>query len=167
MGEIKLNPDAQLNHAVKIFVKKIEQNRGYRLINNNISFNDFLRNKMLIVHAIKEGISYDFFNLIKEKTPFNDDDWARFLGISSKSLQRNKIKEDFIFKPLQSEKILELAEVTVLGTEVFDNEQQFYLWLTIPNAALNNMQPMQLLCDSYGKEMVINELHKIDYGIFL
>jgi len=94
-------------------------------------------------------------------------DWALFLGISTKSLQRNKIKEDFIFKPLQSEKILELAEVTSLGNTVFDTETQFYMWLKTPSFALGNLEPIELLRDSYGKEMVVNELNKIDQGIFV
>ena len=77
------------------------------------------------------------------------------------------MKDDFVFKPLQSEKIIELAEVTALGNAVFDSQQQFYLWLITPSFALGNMQPIELLKDSYGKEMVVNELNKIDNGIFV
>ena len=81
--------------------------------------------------------------------------------------RNSREKEDFIFKPLQSEKILELAEVTSLGNDVFDTEEQFYLWLNTPSFALGNLQPIELLKDSYGKEMVVNELNKIDQGIFV
>jgi len=167
MEAIKLKSGEAIDKAVRALVNRVEQERGYKLLNKNITYEEFLNNKMLIIHAIREGISYELFNLIKEVTPFNEEDWASFLGISTKSLQRNKVKEDFIFKPIQSEKILELAEVTALGNSVFDTEKQFYLWLNTPSFALGNLQPIELLKDSYGKEMVVNELNKIDQGIFV
>lgn len=167
MEAIKLKSRVGIDKAVGVFVNRVERDRGFALINKNIGYDDFLKNKMLMVHAIREGIPYPFFDLIKERTPFNEEDWASFLGISTKSLQRNKIKENFVFKPLQSEKILELAEVTSLGNAVFDTEKQFYLWLNTPSFALGNLQPIELLKDSYGKEMVIDELNKIDQGVFV
>ncbi|HSD05849.1 type II toxin-antitoxin system Xre/ParS family antitoxin [Flavobacterium sp.] len=167
MEAIRLKSGEAIDKAVRALVNRVEQERGYKLLNKNITYEEFLNNKMLIVHAIREGISYELFDLIKEVTPFNEEDWASFLGISTKSLQRNKVKEDFIFKPIQSEKILELAEVTALGNSVFDTEKQFYLWLNTPSFALGNLQPIELLKDSYGKEMVVNELNKIDQGIFV
>lgn len=167
MEAIKIKSTEAIDKAVQLLVKRVEQDRGYKLLKKNITYDEFLKNRMLIIHAIREGISYELFSLIKEITPFNEEDWALFLGISTKSLQRNKIKEDFIFKPLQSEKILELAEVTSLGNAVFDSENQFYLWLKTPSFALGNLQPIELLKDSYGKEMVVSELNKIDQGIFI
>jgi putative toxin-antitoxin system antitoxin component (TIGR02293 family) len=167
MEAIKLNQNAQIDRVVKEFVNKIDKQSGYKLISKNISYAAFLKNKMLLVHAIREGVSFDFFQLIKERTPFNEEDWASFLGISTKSLQRNKAKESFVFKPIQSEKIFELAEVTHLGNEVFDEEATFYSWLNTPCFALGNLKPIELLKDSYGKEIVVNELNKIDYGIFV
>jgi putative toxin-antitoxin system antitoxin component (TIGR02293 family) len=167
MEAIKFNQTAQLDRAVRVYVNKVEKESGYKLINKNITYNDFLKNPLLLVHAIREGVSFDFFNLIKDKTPFNDEDWASFLGISTKSLQRNKTKDSFVFKPIQSEKIFELAEVTSLGNNVFDTEVAFYSWLNTPSFALGSLKPIELLKDSYGKEMVLGELYKIDQGIFV
>jgi putative toxin-antitoxin system antitoxin component (TIGR02293 family) len=167
MEALKINQTAQLNKAVQFYVSKVEKESGYKLISKNITYTDFFKNRMLLVHAIREGVSFDFFNLIKERTPFNDEDWASFLGISTKSLQRNKAKDSFVFKPIQSEKIFELAEVTNLGNEVFDEESDFYSWLNTPSFALGNLKPIELLKDSYGKEMVLGELYKIDQGIFV
>jgi putative toxin-antitoxin system antitoxin component (TIGR02293 family) len=167
MEALKINQGQQLDKAVQFYVNKVEKESGYKLIGKNITYNDFFKNRMLLVHAIREGVSFDFFNLIKERTPFNDDDWASFLGISTKSLQRNKAKDSFVFKPIQSEKIFELAEVTNLGNEVFDEETDFYSWLNTPSFALGNLKPIELLKDSYGKEMVLGELYKIYQGIFV
>ncbi len=132
-----------------------------------ITYKDFLNNKMLIVHSIRKGISYSFFNKIKSNSPFTDIEWADFLNISTKSLQRYKNEKHHIFKPNHSEKIIELAEVTYFGGEVFDNNDNFYTWLTTISIALGSMKPIELLKDSYGKEMVMEELNRIDHGVFV
>jgi putative toxin-antitoxin system antitoxin component (TIGR02293 family) len=88
------------------------------------------------------------------------------LNLSKKTLQRHRNEDDFFFKPIHTEKIIELAEVTNFGKEVFDSEEQFYLWLNTPSFALSNLKPAELLKDSYGKELVMSELNRIDHGIF-
>lgn len=130
-----------------------------------ITFTQFLSDKMMVIVVIQHGIPYSLFNIIQEATPFSEKDWATFLDISTKSLQRYK-KQDVTFKPIHSEKIIEMAEVTKLGMEVFGNKAKFNLWLHTPSFALGNVKPFDLLGDSYGKEMVMGELTRINYGIF-
>lgn len=162
MIDHKEKQHSEVNEAIGEYVRSIEPHFYIK----NITYKDFLRNKMLIVHTIRNGVPYSLFKQIRKTTPFTDKDWADFLNLSTKSLQRYKSEINHIFKPIHSEKIIELAEVTSLGQEVFDSYDQFYLWLKTPSFALGNLKPIELLKDSYGKEMVINELNRIDQGIF-
>lgn len=129
-----------------------------------LTYSDFFSHKMLIIQVIREGVPYSFFQLIQGFTPFNENDWAQFLDISTKSLQRYKQSEQQ-FKPIHSEKIIEMAEVTNMGLDVFGEMDKFRLWLDMPNFSLGNMKPLELLKDSYGKEMVMGELVRINHGI--
>jgi len=43
--------------------------------------------------------------------------------------------------------------------------EKFRLWLDTPNFSLGKMKPLDLLKDSYGKELVLTELTHINYGI--
>ena len=95
------------------------------------------------------------------------NDWANVLDISTKSLQRYKTSPERHFKPIHSEKIIEMAEVTKVGLDVFGNIDKLKLWLNTPSYALGNLKPIELLKDSYGKEMVISELNRINHGIFV
>jgi len=104
--------------------------------------------------------------LIQNTTPFSESDWAMILDISTKSLQRYK-QSDRNFKPLQSEKIIEIAEVTEFGLDVLGDANKFKLWLYTPNFALGNHKPIELLKNSYGKDMVLGELTRINHGIFI
>ena len=51
--------------------------------------------------------------------------------------------------------------------DVFDNIDQFKLWLNTPIYALGNNKPIELLTDSYGKELVVSELIRVQNGIML
>ncbi len=123
--------------------------------------------KMLLVNVIRRGITQPLFMALKNITPFSDQDWSDFLDISLKSLQRYKADTEHVFKTIHSEKIMELAEVSSVGLEVFDSKDQFADWLTTPSLALGAMKPLELLRDSYGKEIVLHELYRIDHGIFV
>lgn len=132
-----------------------------------ITYDNFLEDKMLIIFAIRSGIPYSLFHLIQSYTPFSEHDWASFLDISTKSLQRYRAASEYHFKPIHSEKIIEMAEVTKVGLDVFGNMEKLRLWLNTPNYALGNLKPIELLKDSYGKELVISELTRINHGILV
>lgn len=129
-----------------------------------ITYESFLSNRLLMILVIRNGVPYSFFDLIQRLTPLSEVDWANVLDISTKSLQRYKQSAKY-FKPIQSEKIIEMAEVTHVGVDVFGDLEKFKLWLDTPSFALGSLKPMELLADSYGKELVISELTRINHGI--
>ncbi len=155
-----------INEAISVYARKINTTSPFKINSDKTSYGDFFKNKMLIINTIRQGLPYDLFLKIKDITPFTEDDWADYLNVSKKTLQRNSAIENYFFKPIHSEKIIELAEVTNFGLEVFDTIEQFYLWLNTPSFALGNLKPAELLKDSYGKELVLDELNRIDQGIF-
>lgn len=154
----------QLNRELHEMIRNLEYEDKYLTDLRRINFTDFLKNKLLIVLIIRNGVPYTFFSLIKELTPFSLNDWADYLDISSKTMIRYQ-NQDKSFKPIHAEKIIELAEVTILGQEVFGDNDKFRLWLETPNFALGNLKPFDLLRDSYGKELLIGELVRIEHGI--
>ncbi|HBE42263.1 MAG TPA: antitoxin [Bacteroidales bacterium] len=156
----------RLSRELKKYINNIEFENLLTPSESDLTLSGFLNNKLLIVYTIRKGIPYSIFALIKDYTPFSLTDWAEYLNISGKSLTRYSQSDKF-FKPIHTEKIIELAEVTNLGLEVFGDDNKFKLWLETPNYALGNQKPFELLKDSYGKEMVMGELTRIDQGILL
>lgn len=160
------NLTIKLNNELNNIVKHSKFDQNYYDMNTRITYSDFFSNKLLMIHVIREGVTYKLFNLIKTATPFTDEDWANFLDLSTKSMQRYK-QSSKSFKPIQSEKIIEMAEVTNVGVDVFGDIYKFKLWLDTPNFSLGNLRPIELLKDSYGKELVISEMTRINYGILV
>lgn len=159
--------ETKLDKGVNSFVNSLAINTYHITKSKHISYADFLENKMLIIVAIRKGIPYSLFDLIQDYTPFSENDWANFLDISTKSLQRYSAIAEYHFKPIHSEKIIEMAEVTKVGLDVFGNMEKLKLWLNTPSFALGQMKPIELIKDSYGKELVIGELTRINHGILV
>lgn len=153
------------NKELKGFVKLF--GRGKELVPENISYTRVLQDKLLVANAVKKGVTNFLFREIKENSPFDDTQWSNFLHVNLRTLQRYKKEESHVFKPIQSEKIFELAEVVSLGNEVFDSPEHFTIWLNTPSLALGDNKPIDLLDTSYGKDLVMAELNSIEYGIFV
>ena len=157
---------SDLNEAISVYVKNMDKTSPAKVQPDEFTYSNFFENKMLLIKIIRQGLPYSLFNKIKRVTPFTEDDWAEYLHLSKKTLSRHRNDKNYFFKPIHTEKIIELAEVTNFGKEVFDSTEQFYLWLNTPSYALGNFKPAELLKNSYGKEMVMGELNRIDHGIF-
>lgn len=155
-----------LDRKTEVMLKAIRGNgKAVELkLKGRISFRTFISDKMLVIDVIRRGVPYSYFKDIQEIAPFRSEDWLSLLNISSKTLLRYK-QNNQKFKPLQSEKIIEMAEVTHAGLDVFGNMEKFRLWLDTPSFALGNSRPLDLLKDSYGKELILTELNNINYGI--
>lgn len=130
----------------------------------SVTYAEALANKMLLVQLIRNGLPYSFFELVQDYAPLSEADWTEILDLSAKTLSRYK-QEDKTFKPIHSEKILEMAEVTTAGLRVFGDMEKLRHWLDTPSFALGSLKPMDLLRDSYGKDLVLAELTRINHGI--
>jgi putative toxin-antitoxin system antitoxin component (TIGR02293 family) len=146
------------------YVKEPIDEIQYDVVNYNSVANP---NVYQIVDSINSGVSINKFEEIRRGSPLNEQEWADVLNLSLRTLQRNKKEKDFLFKPIHSEKILELAEVFDYGIEVFEDKKIFYRWLNAKNRSLDNHKPSDLIKNSYGKELVMQELNKIEHGIFV
>ena len=164
MASLSLTHPTKLDKAISTVVRRVRTDKRVSAKQATISYTEFLQDKMLMIQVIREGVPYSLFELIQNQTPFTEETWAKMLDISTKSLQRYK-QSNKSFKPIQSEKIIEIAEVTHLGVEVFGEVEKFKRWLDTPNFSLGKMKPADLLYDSYGKELVMTELTHINHGI--
>lgn len=156
----------QISEAITEYVRTKNIRQSSQSISGKASISHILHNKLLVSNLIRSGIPLHLFEMIQTMSPFNEPQWAAFLGISIKTLSRNKQSKLFIFKPLQSERIIAIAEFVHTAYEVFEDHEQFKLWLISPSYALGNNKPVDLLGDHYGRELVLAELIQIDHGIF-
>lgn len=154
-------------HIADFALKEFVNNKLINVFHSvDMSYDTFFGNKFLITKAVKEGVSFDLWIEIKNKANFDDQRWSSILDINLRTLQRYNKDESHVFSKSHSEKIFEIAEVVVLGNSVFGDDQNFRSWLSLPSLALGGEKPIELLDTSYGKDLVLAELTRLEYGVF-
>ena len=89
---------------------------------------------------------------------------AQLLSVSERTIQRYSARERF--SRSVSEQILHIAEVAARGAEVFEDKEKFLGWLNQPSIALANEIPINLLKSRFGADMILEELGRMEHGVF-
>lgn len=153
------------NQELRVFIRTFPRGKTFKT--KEITYTSILKDKLLIARAVRRGVTNQLFKEIKTNSPFDDLQWSIFLDVNIRTLQRYKGAKDHVYRPLQSEKIFELAEVVSMGNIVFDKPEHFRIWLNTPSVALGREKPINLLDSSFGKDLVLTELNRIEHGIFV
>ena len=165
MLEIKTNrPNTALRKYIDSLISETSS------INNRHikpTYRAFLDDKYVLAIAVKRGIPKNLFMEIAQFSKLDDEQWSKSLGINVRTFQRHKKAEKHTFNPNHSERIFDIAEVFNEGIEVFDSLDDFKEWLNSPSIPLGNNKPIEMLDSSYGKELVMEELSRIEHGIFV
>lgn len=113
---------------------------------------------------VKSGVKYTAFSKFVHRTPFTLSDWAAFLHLSERTMQRYE-KDKKSFDAMQSEKIIQIAMLYKKGMQVFGSNSSFDTWLITQNISLGNNTPKSFFDTSIGVSIVMDELLKIEHGI--
>ena len=116
------------------------------------------------IDAIKEGISKEELENLKEQTGLDYDTLAKILSVAKATLHNKKGKAKFDMSV--SERLLLLADIYSYGYEVFENKDRFNQWMKHGNAALGGITPLELLDTLYGMEEVKHLIGRIEYGVY-
>ena len=113
----------------------------------------------------RSGVKTSFVADLMQLLGLKKQETASLISISTKTLDRH-LSTEKPFTGLQSDRILELAELHQKGEQVFGNNAKFRLWLDSPIAVLNNTAPREWLDTQQGIKAITNELGRIEHGIF-
>lgn len=129
-----------------------------------IALQKILDDEVEIIKLTRKGIDYKLFNKIVSKEVFSIEEWSTYLHLTVRTLQRYK-KENKIFEPLQSERILEIARLQKRGEDVFGNKENFNTWMDSSIIALGGNKPKDFLDNSFGITLLNQELTRIEHGV--
>jgi putative toxin-antitoxin system antitoxin component (TIGR02293 family) len=112
-----------------------------------------------------KGIDYPTFEKLVNNVPFSEKEITSYMHISEKTLKRRKDSKAS-FSSTESEKILQIQQIVAKGLEVFEDMGKVKKWLERENYALGGKKPKELLYNSFGVQLLIDELGRIEHGIF-
>lgn len=117
-----------------------------------------------LIQQARAGVPFQRLRAFASSSPFHMSEWAHFLHLSERTLQRYE-KENKAFEAPHAERILAIALVYKRGVFVFGSNEAFNTWLQLDNIALGKVKPVSLLDSSFGIAVLHDELGKIEYGI--
>ena len=116
------------------------------------------------IDCIREGVPKKALDNLIEVTGINVTEIAGIIRTSDRTLRRYQPKQKL--NPEQSERVIELAKVYSRGEEVFGTLNAFREWMNSSVMSLGNKRPKEFLDTSMGIEMLMEELGRIEHGIF-
>lgn len=141
-----------------------EQKRVWAINSDGRSFE--WSGKMERVSVIREGIPYQYIEIISEKLNLPVKSILAIFGIPQTTYNKKK-SEHALLDSRDSELIILITELIDYGLEVFNDEKnKFQRWLKKPNLALGGNPPINLLDTTTGIEEVKNSLNRIEFGNF-
>ncbi len=113
---------------------------------------------------IRGGITRGSLDTLMEKTGLTIYELADILEMTDRTLRRYEAKE--ILNRRLSERALEIAQVYSRGEEVFGDAASFHQWMQTEVPALGHRLPKSFLDTSLGIQMLMDELGRIEHGVF-
>jgi len=117
-----------------------------------------------IIEAIRKGLKRETVDYVARVLEVNASEMSRFLHVSPRTLHRYKPGE--VLSPDTSDHLVQVYRVYMRALDVFTDDKKALRWLKYPSLALGNISPFELLDTSAGVEMVLDELGRIEHGIF-
>lgn len=131
--------------------------------------NDEEKNNMINEPALRygkarDGISKSEFLAIVASSGMNLTEFSSLLPVSKRTIE--KVKQQELLSPQVSDRVLQIASLYQLGSEVFGNIKSFQDWLHTPIIALGGEKPISFLDRDTGISMVNETLGRIAYGVY-
>jgi len=122
-------------------------------------------NSFDFIHIANKKISANTIDNFRRRFNFSINKVAEMLNTSEASIYR-WIKAGKKLDRNIAVQLFELTNLFLYGIEVFESEVNFFKWLDLPNTALGNLLPVNLLSIPGGIEKVKTILGRIEYGVY-
>lgn len=86
------------------------------------------------------------------------------LNVAERTIQRKR--DDELLDISTSEQVIQIAEVYSRGSDVFSSARNFQEWMETENISFGGKRPIELLPSRYGAQMILDEVGRIEYGVY-
>lgn len=123
-----------------------------------------LESKMDLVELGNIGVTKSAVSHLASYLSLSWKQIAELLPITERTLQRYSAQQHF--NSAVSEQVLHIAEVLAKGTEVFQDKKKLAVWLKTPHKVFYGKTPFSMLNSRFGMELVLEELGRIEFGVY-
>ncbi len=117
-----------------------------------------------LIALTREGVKKSSLKSLAAYLGISMETMSRLLHSSHRTIQRKD--DEALLDTLKTEKILELAAFAQRGIEVTGSKEAFKEWLHSPLISLGNKTPLDFLDTSFGIQLALKILGRLEQGVF-
>jgi putative toxin-antitoxin system antitoxin component (TIGR02293 family) len=117
-----------------------------------------------LIALTREGIKKSSLKSLASHLGISMEVMSRLLHSSHRNIQRKE--EDELLDTLKTEKVLELAAFAQRAIDVTGSKEAFIEWLHSPLVSLNNKTPLEFLDTSFGIQLLLKLLGRLEQGVY-
>ncbi|MGB3467174.1 MAG: antitoxin Xre/MbcA/ParS toxin-binding domain-containing protein [Cyclobacteriaceae bacterium] len=117
------------------------------------------------IHIASKGVNANVIKNFRSYFGLSRDSMADMLNISAPTLYR-WTKLNKILERNYSIKIFEITDLFLYGIEVFEDKDNFFKWLNLPNTALGGLEPLELIEIPGGISKIRDVIGRIEHGVY-
>jgi putative toxin-antitoxin system antitoxin component (TIGR02293 family) len=118
------------------------------------------------INRIRTGLPCSAVTTLAKKIDVPQKEIAAWLHTTTRTIQRTMEANNLLSLDL-SDRVAQLIRVYCRCRDVFRDDKKVSDWLKAPNYALGNIPPISLLDTIPGMEVVLDELGRIEHGVFI
>lgn len=120
-------------------------------------------NQSDLIDMARKGVPKNAVLKMAKQLSFSGKELSVIINLSERTLQR--YPDDKNLEKTASEKAIQLAKLYERGNEVWGNLELFKNWMRHKNPFLGSKAPLEILDTSFGFDMVLDEIGRIEHGI--
>lgn len=120
------------------------------------------------IHGVLvKGLPYAvLLNLVDQLSALTIDDIAAAVGLSTRTLRRQKDQPTKPMPPDLASKTWQLAETLSQAAAVMGSRSAAERWMARPAMGLDGARPIDLMCTLQGAELVTEFLGRLEHGVY-
>ena len=115
---------------------------------------------------IRKGIPYAKVTLVKTALNLTDGEFADYLGMSLRTLQRKRGSHGKL-SIAEGDRLFRMARIFALAAQVLEDDEMARKWLHRSQRGLGGRVPIQVIQTEAGAQEVEDLLEKIEYGVLI
>jgi putative toxin-antitoxin system antitoxin component (TIGR02293 family) len=118
-----------------------------------------------LMPVIRKGLPFTALERMSRRLAITSLAMVESLGLAKRTVAR-RVHEKKPLSPAESERLVRLARVFAQARHVLGSDDKARRWIFKPSRALGGESPLHLLDTDIGTNAVIDELGRIEHGVF-
>ncbi len=136
----------------------------YQIVGMALNLQQEVKSPYDLMDLARQGLLKSAMDSLAQLLELSTKDLVQYLHISERTIQR--YDKNTKLSPELSDHLIQIAKVYARAVNVFEDRDRAVKWLKYPSHALGGVTPISCLDNFSGIELVLDELGRIEYGVY-